>query len=42
MHIFLSCTGDRVLIETKNWDKILADNTKIFEDDIYRVKISNF
>ena len=38
---FLSCTGDRVLIETKNWDKILADNTKIFEDDIYRVKISN-
>ena len=27
---FLSYAGDRVLMETKNWDKILADN-KILE-----------
>ena len=34
---FISCTGDRVLNETKNWDKKLEEYKKIFSKMVYFV-----
>ena len=39
---FISCTGDRVKIKTKNWDKKLSAYINLFKDDIYRIKCSKF
>ncbi len=39
---FISCTGDRVLIKTKNWDKKLKEFKNFYNDDIFRVKCSSY
>ncbi len=39
---FISCTGDRVLVKTKNWDKKLEKYKNFFKDDFFRVKCSSF
>ena len=38
---FISCTGDRVLNETKNWDKKLIDYKHFYNDDIFRIRCSS-
>ena len=39
---FISCTGDRVKVKTKNWDQILEKYVGFYEDDIFRIKFSKF
>lgn len=39
---FVSCTGDRVVIKTNNWDEKLKKYIGFFEDDIFRIKCSKF
>ena len=39
---FISCTGDRVKIKTKNWDINLRKYMNLFNDDIFRVKFSKY
>ena len=38
---FLVCAGDRMLVKTKNWDKVLLAYKGAYEDDIFRVKCSS-
>ena len=39
---FVSCTGDRVIIKTKNWDEKLKKYRGFFEDNIFRIKCSKY
>tara|TARA_B100001248_G_scaffold262596_1_gene259864 strand:- start:853 stop:1908 length:1056 start_codon:yes stop_codon:yes gene_type:complete len=37
---FISCLTDRMLIKTKNWDKILEKYVNFYKDDIFRITCS--
>tara|TARA_B100000614_G_scaffold156747_1_gene138735 strand:- start:703 stop:1722 length:1020 start_codon:yes stop_codon:yes gene_type:complete len=39
---FISCTGDRVLNETKNWDEKLKRYKNFYVDDIFRIRCSSY
>ncbi len=39
---FISCTGDRVINETKNWDEKLKKYKNFYNDDIFRIRCSSF
>jgi len=39
---FLTCVGDRMCINTKDWDKIILEYKYKYEDNIYRVKCSSY
>ena len=38
---FISCTGDRVLNKTKNWDDKLRAYKSFYNDDIFRIRCSS-
>ena len=38
---FVICAGDRMLVKTKNWDKIILEYKESFRDNIFRVKCSS-
>ena len=38
---FISCTGDRVLNKTKNWDDKLRAYKSFYSDDIFRIRCSS-
>ena len=38
---FVICAGDRMLVKTKNWDKIILEYKEYFRDNIFRVKCSS-
>ena len=41
VHILSHVQGDRVLNETKNWDKKLEEYKNFFEDGIFRIRCSS-
>ena len=39
---FIICAGDRMLVKTKNWDKVILEYKGSFKDNIFRVKCSKY